>query len=85
MQTGMGACPHCGKQIMQGAMRCPGCGKILKTADEQQASIDRFKDKNEGNGIGNIIIKLIILIIIISAAYRYHTEKIEFIKGLLER
>lgn len=74
-------CPHCGQEIMTGAMRCPSCRKILKTAEEQLASAERFSKKDESSIIGPFI-KWIVIIVIAAAAFRYKDELLEILKTL---
>ncbi len=74
-------CPHCGREMLKGAMRCPGCGKILKTAEEQAASIQKHLEpkKNKFN-IGRLI-KFIFLIFAIGITYYFFKDQLaELIK-----
>lgn len=74
-------CPHCGQEIMKGAMRCPSCSKILKTAEEQLASVERASQKEDQSIVGPII-KWTVIIVIIAAAYRYKDELLEILGKL---
>ena len=82
-------CPHCGNQIIKGAMKCMACGKILKTANEQQASIDRYRKSQEGDGFFGKIVRFAIFILFLAAAWyvysNYQVEILSFIKGLLKK
>ena len=84
MATGMDTCHHCGNPIMQGAMRCPGCGKILKTAEEQMASVDRYREPQKSSFFGSFI-KLIILIAIIATAYNKRELIVAIVRDFLNR
>ena len=81
-------CPYCGRQVIKGAMKCLGCGKILKTAEEQQASIQRYTESQQG-GFFSRVVKIVIFILVLAAAWyahkKYQTEILSFIKGLLKR
>jgi uncharacterized membrane protein YvbJ len=69
------SCPHCGKTVIKGAMRCLGCGKILKTAEEQAASIERLKQsKKKMQFMG--IVKFVLFIIVILVLYYVFSEEI---------
>ncbi len=78
-------CPHCGQKILKGAMKCVGCGKILKTPEEQKASIDRFMEsKKKFNTAG--LIKFIIFLLAIGVFYYFFSDRINiFIKNLLNK
>ncbi|MDH3973010.1 MAG: hypothetical protein OEV42_01905 [Deltaproteobacteria bacterium] len=86
MNNNFEACPYCGKKIMKGAMRCMACGKILKTADEQQLSIERYKKSQESSFI-NTIVKFIFFLLFIAALgilYRFYGDQIlDFIRPYL--
>lgn len=43
LHSSFSTCPHCGKRVLKGAMRCVGCGRILKTPEEQLASIKQLE------------------------------------------
>lgn len=68
-------CPHCGQRLMKGAMKCVGCGKILKTADEQQASIQKFKERPKANIFGKVL-QFIIFIAGLALIYRFFSDEI---------
>ena len=81
-------CPYCGRQVIKGAMKCLGCGKILKTAEEQQASIQKYTESQQDSFFGRVI-KIVIFILLLAAAWHaysnYRVEILAFIKGLLKR
>lgn len=68
-------CPHCGQKLMKGAMKCVGCGKILKTADEQQASIERFKESPKGFDFTKAL-KFIIFFVGLALVYHFFSDQI---------
>jgi len=78
------ACPYCGRNILKGAMRCPGCGKLLKTAEEQRASIRQFeKAQKKFNYMG--LVKLVVFLIFAGVVYNYYYDEIvAFVRSLLE-
>ena len=81
-------CPHCGKQVMKGAMRCIGCGKILKTAEQQQASIERHKESKEKSFFGKFLKFLFFILFLIAASiiYRNYSDQImTLINSLLKK
>jgi len=84
MAVNIEACPYCGRNILKGAMRCPGCGKILKTAEEQRASIKQFKKaKKKFNYMGPV--KLVLFLIAAGVIYNYYYDEIvAFVRALLE-
>ena len=81
-------CPYCGRQVIKGAMKCLGCGKILKTAEEQQASIRKYAESQQDSFFGRAV-KIVIFILLLAAIWyaysNYQTEISSFIEGLLKR
>jgi uncharacterized membrane protein YvbJ len=69
------SCPHCGQTVIKGAMRCLGCGKILKTAEEQAASIERLKKSKKKMQFMSIV-KFVLFIIVIIVLYYVFSEEI---------
>jgi hypothetical protein len=68
-----------------GAMRCVGCGKILKTPEEQAASIQKLKESKKSFNIGRFI-RFIILILVIATIYYFFSEDIiELINNILDK
>ena len=85
MTIQMEACPHCGREIMKHAMRCPGCGKVLKTAKEQDASYRRLKESQKSSGLGKIIKFIVIVGVIAAVAYNFQDEILELVEGFLKK
>lgn len=81
-------CPYCGRQVIKGAMKCLGCGKILKTAEEQQASIQKYTKSQQGSFFGKVV-KIVIFILLLAAIWHaynnYQVEILSFINRLLKR
>jgi hypothetical protein len=68
-----------------GAMRCVGCGKILKTPEEQADSIKKLKESKKSFNIGRFF-RLIILILVIAILYYFFSEQIiELINNILDK
>ncbi len=75
-------CPHCGQRVLKGAMRCTGCGKILKSPEEQLASIKKFKESKKRFNTGKLL-KFIIFLLAAGIIYHYYSEEIiEFIRNI---
>jgi len=72
-------CPHCGQTIIKGAMRCLSCGKILKTAEEQAASIERLKKSKKQMPLKGILKFIFFIISIIVLYFIFSDEISEFI------
>ncbi len=68
-------CPYCGQKVLKGAMRCMGCSKILKTPEEQSASIQKIKESKKKSDIGGLL-KIIILLLAIGIIYYFFSEQI---------
>lgn len=77
------SCPFCGQNILKGAMRCLSCGKMLKTPEEQKASIEHLKTSQKRFKTANVI-RITILLIIIGLVYYFFAEQLSaVIKKLL--
>ena len=78
-------CPRCGQILMKGAMKCVGCGKILKTAEEQHASIQKFKEAPKGFDFAKVL-KFIIFLTGLALIYHFFSDQIgEIFNGLLKK
>ena len=76
-------CPHCGRHIIAGAMRCAACGRILKTPEDQIASIDKLCQKRKKFNIGKVF-KVTVTILMVGIFYNYFSEQInELINSIL--
>jgi len=76
-------CPHCGKKILKGAMRCAMCGSIQKSSEEQIASIKKIREAKKKFNVGRLI-KFIVFIIAAGVIYYLYSDRIfEFITDLL--
>ncbi len=85
MNTLYDECPFCGQKIIKGAMRCVGCGKILKTSEEQLASLQRLKESKKQFNVGPAI-KFVVVIILIGIVYYYFADQIiEFIHHMISQ
>jgi len=78
-------CAYCGKKILKGAMKCPGCGKILKTPEEQLTSIRKLREsKKKFNIVG--LIESIAVIAALGVLFSYFSEPvISFIRRILNK
>lgn len=75
MNDELDSCPHCGNKVLKGAMRCPSCGKIIKTAEEQKATIEKLQTQKKSFNIFRTL-RIIVFIIIAYLIYRYFLEDI---------
>ena len=66
---------------MKGAMKCVGCGRILKTAEEQQASIQKFKEKPKGFAFAKALKFITFLIGLVLIYYFFSDEIKDFINN----
>ena len=73
-------CPHCGQTVIKGAMRCLSCGKILKTAEEQAASIERLKKSKKKLPFKSVL-KFVFFIFVILVLYYVFSEEIAELVG----
>lgn len=69
------SCPHCGIKLVQGAMRCVSCGRILKSPEDQMESINRVRQKKKSVNIGSMV-KLSLLLIALIVAYTKFSPQI---------
>ena len=73
----MDNCIFCGRPIMTGAMRCPACGKMQKTAAEQMSSIERYKEDQKKKGRWALVkLALIIAATAVAVAYFFYPEDV---------
>ncbi len=85
MSNNFNTCPSCGKKILQGAMRCVGCGSMLKTHEEQADSITRLQNSRRKFNIAKTI-KFIIFSAGSILIYIYYKDKImEVINSLFSK
>jgi uncharacterized membrane protein YvbJ len=85
MNLNYDTCPYCGQKVLSGAMRCVGCGKILKTAEEQAESIEKLKVSQKKFKIRGYI-KFAIFLTALGIIYHYFSEEIlDLIIPLLEK
>ena len=82
----MDKCPFCGKPLMTGAMRCPACGKMQKTAEEQLSSIERYKEDQKKKGRWALVnLALVIAATAVGVAYFFNPEAVmEVVDKLVE-
>jgi uncharacterized membrane protein YvbJ len=75
-------CPHCGMRVLKGAMRCVGCGRILKTPEEQLTSIKQLERAERTIKIRRIF-RFIVLLAALGVMIFFFSEHIvKFINGL---
>jgi len=85
MNTGFDICPFCGQKIIKGAMRCVKCRKILKTPEEQLASIQKVKESKKGFNIAKLM-KFIIWLLAFGIIYYFFSDRIvELIRNVLNK
>lgn len=83
MSLDFDTCPHCGQRVLKGALRCTGCGKILKSPEEQLASIKKLKESKKGFNTGKLL-KFIIFLLAIGIIYYFFSDQIvELISNIL--
>jgi len=88
MSPAFEACPYCGRKIIKGAMKCMGCGKILKTAAEQQRSIERYKDSQKSSFFAKILkyIFFLLFFLVLGVVYKFYgVEIIHFVSDLIKK
>lgn len=80
MATTIEKCPHCGGNILKGAMKCPGCGKLLTTAEQQQDAITRHQEASKKTNLKSMVIKVIVIVVLIALGFRYYEEISQLIR-----
>jgi hypothetical protein len=68
-------CPACGHTVHREAMRCPGCGRLLITPEEQLARIERLKERKRQPRLGALL-RLIVFLLVAGAAWYFFSEQI---------
>jgi hypothetical protein len=56
-------------------MRCPGCGRLLITPEEQLARIERLKERKRQPRLGALM-RLIVFLLLAGAAWYFFSEQI---------
>jgi DNA-directed RNA polymerase subunit RPC12/RpoP len=75
MDTNFDTCPYCGRKILKGAMKCLGCGRILKTPEEQKETIEKLRKSKKSFNIGRLL-KFIVLLLAVGIIYYYFSDQI---------
>jgi uncharacterized membrane protein YvbJ len=78
-------CPHCGQKILKGAMRCTGCGKILKTQEEQVGAIRNYTASKKRFDALKILKNILLFLIIGFLIYYFSEEILTFIKNTFSK
>jgi uncharacterized membrane protein YvbJ len=79
------ACPHCGQKVLKGAMKCAGCGKTLKTSEEQIASIRNRRESKKRRDIQRILETLIIVSSLGFLIYHFFDQISAFFYSILQK
>ncbi len=69
-------CPHCGRKMLKGAMKCLGCGKIHKTTEEQVDSIHRHMETKKNKLTIGRLIKFVLLILAMGITYYFFKDQL---------
>ncbi len=78
-------CPHCGGKILKGAMKCTGCGLILKTREEQIASIRNYRKSKKRFNVQGFLEKAIIFGALGYLIYHFSDHISEFFRSFLQK
>lgn len=76
-------CPGCGAKVLKGAMRCTACGCILKTREEQIASIREAKKRKRRFNIRGLIEPVAVIVALGVLLYYFKGPIISFIRSVL--
>jgi hypothetical protein len=78
-------CPGCGQTVHRQAMRCPRCGRLLITPEEQLARIERLKEGKKGSGLRRLL-RLSLFVLLAGAAWYFFSDQImEVLQRVLGR
>jgi hypothetical protein len=64
VSPGFDACAGCGQKVITGAMRCPRCGRLLISPEEQLERLTKLKERKKESHAGRILRALLWLLII---------------------
>ncbi|GBE04567.1 MAG TPA: hypothetical protein ENG95_05420 [Nitrospirae bacterium] len=85
MKVSFDECPYCGQKIMKGALRCPGCRKILTTPEDQAETIKKIMEIKKGFDVKKLI-KYSVLFLAALIVYMYFYDHIhDFVSSILSR
>ncbi len=82
LRSNFDTCPHCGKRVLRGAMRCVGCGRILKTPEEQLASIRKIEQSARKLKLRKILKFIALLAVLGVIIFSFSDHIIKFTSGL---
>ena len=83
MASGIDKCPYCGGNILKGAMKCPSCGKLLTTAEQQQQNIIKHKEASSKFDLKGFFFKVLVAIGVIAYVAKYFDSVKEFLKDFI--
>jgi hypothetical protein len=77
-------CPYCGQKILKGALKCPGCNKILQTPEEREALIQKYKTPQKKSGIIRLLKFVILLLTIGCIVYFFLDDILKIVNAFLK-
>ena len=77
-------CPYCGRKILKGALRCLGCGKILKTPEEQADSIKKLRESRKRSDTVRFL-KLLAVLVFLIVIYIFSDRILEFVNKFINK
>ena len=82
---GFDACAGCGQKVIKGAMRCPRCGRLLISPEEQLERLKKLKERKKEFDLGKVI-QFFLWFLIIGTAYYFFSDRIRaFLFSVLGR
>lgn len=77
-------CPYCGRKILKGALRCIGCGRILKTPEEQADAIKKLRESRKRSDTVKLL-KLLAVLVFLIIIYIFSDRILEFVNKFINK
>ncbi|MCG2721791.1 MAG: hypothetical protein L6290_07235 [Thermodesulfovibrionales bacterium] len=78
-------CPYCGQKILKGALKCPGCSRILQTPEEREALIQKYKKPQKKSGFVKLLKFIILLLAIGGIVYLFLDDILKIVNAVLKK
>jgi DNA-directed RNA polymerase subunit RPC12/RpoP len=78
-------CPYCSQKILKGALKCPGCSRILQTPEEREALIQKYKISQKKSGFVKILKFVILLLAIGGFVYFFLDDILKIVNAVLNK
>lgn len=78
-------CPYCSQKILKGALKCPGCSRILQTPEEREALFQKYKTPRKKSGIVKLLKLLVLLLAVGGIVYLFLEDILRLVNTFLNK